>query len=127
VTDHEKFGPTPAHRMRAGSRRFPPPLPAAEVAERVKEVLAQTEIVEVSPGHEVVFSPDAVWDLHDEADLVFSSVVRGGRVTWEVQCSEEMFWGLVAKFLGPQEVAEMKQQLADLAVWEGEGGSCMVG
>lgn len=106
---------------------LPAPLPAAEVAERVTEVLAQTEIVRLAPGHDVVFTPDVGWDLRGApGDMLASSGMRGGQIEWKMECSEETFWNLCAFFLGMAEVLEMKDYVSALADWEGEGGSCMV-
>lgn len=102
------------------------PLAAEAVAERVKEVLAQTEIVHLSPGHDVVYTPAGGWDLHGAPeDMVFTQGLHGGVASWELAVPEETFWGLVLMFLGPKEVAEMKDYVSALADWEGDGGSCL--
>lgn len=59
---------------------------------------------------------------HPEDMLVTS---WGSSVTWEVTVSEETFWRIAETFLGPEEVLEMKDYVAELARWEGDGGACM--
>ena len=113
--------------LRAKELGSPPALPDDDVADRVKEVLAQTEVIHLGPGHDFVYTPDMGWDLHGTLDnVVFTRAIKGGSITWEVECSEEKFWDLCAMFLGPQEVVEMKDYVSALADWEGDGGSCLV-
>lgn len=101
-------------------------LAMSEVVDRIKGVLGETQVLQLGPGHEVVFTESNGWDLRGAPDdMVFSKTMRGGRMEWEVQCSEETFWSLCAQFLGPQGVREMKQDLEDLLRWEGEGGPCL--
>lgn len=101
-----------------------PPLPAAAVEARVWEVLAQTEVIHLGPGHDVVLTPDAGWDLRGTGPTLVTGQWSGS-LEMEFEVSEEQFWRMCTLFLGPQEVVAMKQELADLMAWEGEGGSCI--
>lgn len=85
-------------------------------AEEVREALAHTEVIE-TPTVDFVLSPGQVWAVQKTkwAD------------THQIEVPEETFWELVAFCLGEAALVEMKQDLEDLLVWEGEGGSCTPG